>query len=76
MNMKYAKRKFTHQGEPKLADARLAVCDSSQLPTSVNLLAAASGNFGSWLPCWWPPETTPLTWARANTDTKENTNLN
>ena len=31
------------------------------LPTSVNLLAAASGNFGSWLPCWWPPETTPLT---------------
>ena len=31
------------------------------LPTSVNLLAAASGNFGGWLPCWWPPETTPLT---------------
>ena len=29
MNMKYAKRKFTHQGEPKLADARLAVCDPS-----------------------------------------------
>ena len=30
-------------------------------PTSVNISSTAPGIFGSWLPCWWPPVTMPLT---------------